>query len=76
VTRVDTAEPAARGMKAKPRAQMQFEPKPPLPEQPMGRPAQPEEVAPALASDADSSFTTGIVLQVPGRRDHPWIAAR
>jgi hypothetical protein len=46
---------------------MQSEPKPPLPEQPMGRPAQPEEVAPALASDADSSFTTGIVLQVTGR---------
>ena len=36
---------------------------------PMGRPAQPEEVAPAyvyLASDADSSFVTGIVLQVMG----------
>ena len=36
---------------------------------PMGRPAQPEEVAPAyvfLASDADSSFITGIVLQVMG----------
>jgi NAD(P)-dependent dehydrogenase (short-subunit alcohol dehydrogenase family) len=36
---------------------------------PMGRPAQPEEVAPAyvfLASDPDSSFITGIVLQVMG----------
>lgn len=36
---------------------------------PMGRPAQPEEVAPAyvfLASDAESSFITGIVLQVMG----------
>lgn len=36
---------------------------------PMGRPAQPEELAPAyvfLASDADSSFITGIVLQVMG----------
>jgi NAD(P)-dependent dehydrogenase (short-subunit alcohol dehydrogenase family) len=36
---------------------------------PMGRPAQPEEVAPAyvfLASDADSSYITGIVLQVMG----------
>jgi NAD(P)-dependent dehydrogenase (short-subunit alcohol dehydrogenase family) len=36
---------------------------------PMGRPAQPEELAPAyvyLASDADSSFVTGIVLQVMG----------
>ncbi len=36
---------------------------------PMQRPAQPEEVAPAyvyLASDADSSYTTGIVLQVMG----------
>jgi NAD(P)-dependent dehydrogenase (short-subunit alcohol dehydrogenase family) len=36
---------------------------------PMGRPAQPEEVAPAyvfLASDADASFITGIVLQVMG----------
>ena len=36
---------------------------------PMKRPAQPEEVAPAyvyLASDADSSYTTGIVLQVMG----------
>ena len=36
---------------------------------PMGRPAQPEEVAPAyvfLASEADSSFVTGIVLQIMG----------
>jgi NAD(P)-dependent dehydrogenase (short-subunit alcohol dehydrogenase family) len=36
---------------------------------PMGRPAQPEEVAPAyvfLASNADSSYITGIVLQVMG----------
>jgi NAD(P)-dependent dehydrogenase (short-subunit alcohol dehydrogenase family) len=36
---------------------------------PMGRPAQPEELAPAyvfLASDADSSFITGTVLQVAG----------
>ena len=36
---------------------------------PMGRPAQPEEVAPAyvfLASEPDSSFITGIVLQVMG----------
>lgn len=36
---------------------------------PMGRPAQPEELAPAyvfLASDADSSFITGIILQVMG----------
>ena len=36
---------------------------------PMGRPAQPEELAPSyvfLASDADSSFITGIVLQVMG----------
>ena len=38
-------------------------------ESPMGRPAQPEELAPSyvfLASDADSSFITGIVLQVMG----------
>jgi NAD(P)-dependent dehydrogenase (short-subunit alcohol dehydrogenase family) len=36
---------------------------------PMGRPAQPEELAPAyvfLASDADASYITGIVLQVMG----------
>jgi len=36
---------------------------------PMGRPAQPEERAPAyvlLASDADSSYITGTVLQVMG----------
>lgn len=36
---------------------------------PMARPAQPEELAPAyvfLASDADSSFITGTVLQVMG----------
>lgn len=36
---------------------------------PMGRPAQPEELAPAyvfLASDADSSYITGIVLPVMG----------
>ena len=36
---------------------------------PIGRPAQPEELAPAyvfLASDADSSYITGIVLQVLG----------
>ncbi len=36
---------------------------------PMGRPAQPEEVAPAyvfLASNADSSYINGIVLQVMG----------
>jgi NAD(P)-dependent dehydrogenase (short-subunit alcohol dehydrogenase family) len=36
---------------------------------PMGRPAQPEELAPAyvfLASDGDSSYITGIVLQVMG----------
>ncbi len=35
----------------------------------MGRPAQPEELAPAyvfLASNADSSYITGIVLQVMG----------
>ena len=36
---------------------------------PMGRPAQPEELAPAyvyLASDADSSYVTGTVMQVMG----------
>jgi NAD(P)-dependent dehydrogenase (short-subunit alcohol dehydrogenase family) len=36
---------------------------------PMGRPAQPEELAPAyvfLASNADSSYITGIVLPVMG----------
>jgi NAD(P)-dependent dehydrogenase (short-subunit alcohol dehydrogenase family) len=36
---------------------------------PIGRAAQPEELAPAyvfLASDADSSYITGIVLQVMG----------
>jgi NAD(P)-dependent dehydrogenase (short-subunit alcohol dehydrogenase family) len=36
---------------------------------PIGRPAQPEEVAPAyvfLASDADSSYITGIVLPIMG----------
>jgi NAD(P)-dependent dehydrogenase (short-subunit alcohol dehydrogenase family) len=36
---------------------------------PMGRPAQPEEIAPAyvfLASNADSSYITGTVLQVMG----------
>jgi NAD(P)-dependent dehydrogenase (short-subunit alcohol dehydrogenase family) len=36
---------------------------------PIGRPAQPEEVAPSyvfLASDADSSYITGVVLQVMG----------
>src|SRR6185437_5199317 len=36
---------------------------------PMGRPAQPEELAPAyvfLASNADSSYITGTVLQVMG----------
>jgi len=36
---------------------------------PMGRPAQPEELAPAnvvLASNADSSYITETVLQVMG----------
>lgn len=36
---------------------------------PMGRPAQPEEIAPAyvfLASNADSSYITGTVLQIMG----------
>jgi NAD(P)-dependent dehydrogenase (short-subunit alcohol dehydrogenase family) len=38
-------------------------------ETPLGRPAQPEEIAPAyvfLASDADSSFITGVVLPALG----------
>ncbi|MGH4035770.1 SDR family oxidoreductase [Actinomycetota bacterium Odt1-20B] len=38
-------------------------------ETPLGRPAQPEEIAPAyvyLASDADSSFTVGEVIAVTG----------
>ncbi|MEV5439356.1 SDR family oxidoreductase [Streptomyces sp. NPDC052682] len=38
-------------------------------ETPLGRPAQPEEIAPAyvfLASDADSSFVTGEVIAVTG----------
>ena len=38
---------------------------------PLGRPAQPEELAPAyvfLASNADSSYITGTVLQVMGGR--------
>lgn len=38
-------------------------------ESPMGRPAQPEELAPAyvfLASEADSSYITGVVLEVTG----------
>lgn len=36
---------------------------------PMGRPAQPEEIAPAfvfMASNADSSFVTGAILPVTG----------
>jgi NAD(P)-dependent dehydrogenase (short-subunit alcohol dehydrogenase family) len=36
---------------------------------PMGRPAQPEEVAPTyvfLASEADSSYITGTIIQVMG----------
>ena len=39
------------------------------PHSPIGRPAQPEELAPAyvfLASNADSSYITGTVLQVMG----------
>jgi NAD(P)-dependent dehydrogenase (short-subunit alcohol dehydrogenase family) len=39
------------------------------PNTPLGRPAQPEEIAPAfvfLASDADSSFITGVVLPALG----------
>jgi NAD(P)-dependent dehydrogenase (short-subunit alcohol dehydrogenase family) len=38
-------------------------------QKPMGRPAQPEELAPAyvfLASEADASYITGTVLQVMG----------
>lgn len=38
-------------------------------DQPIGRPAQPEEIAPAyvfLASDADSSYITGIILPQTG----------
>ncbi|MGW5694348.1 SDR family oxidoreductase [Streptomyces asiaticus] len=38
-------------------------------EAPLGRPAQPEEIAPAyvyLASDADSSYTVGEVIAVMG----------
>ncbi|MFI0773257.1 SDR family oxidoreductase [Streptomyces sp. NPDC021212] len=40
-----------------------------LPEAPLGRPAQPEEVAPAyvyVASDADASHTVGEVITVTG----------
>jgi len=36
---------------------------------PMGRPAQPEEIAPAyvfLASNADSSYITGTILPIMG----------
>jgi NAD(P)-dependent dehydrogenase (short-subunit alcohol dehydrogenase family) len=35
----------------------------------MGRPAQPEEISPVFvffASEADSSYTTGEVLTLPG----------
>ena len=38
---------------------------------PLGRPAQPEEIAPAyvfLASDADSSYITGSVMEIMGGR--------
>lgn len=41
----------------------------PISHVPLGRPAQPEELAPAyvfLASNADSSYITGTVLQVMG----------
>ena len=41
---------------------------------PLGRPAQPEELAPAyvfFASDADSSYITGEVLAVMGGRTTP-----
>ncbi len=54
--------PADRGMK--PEKLEEFGKK-----QPIGRAAQPEEIAPAyvfLASDADSSYVTGIVLQEMG----------
>lgn len=40
---------------------------------PLGRPAQPEELAPSyvfLASDADASYITGIVLDVMGGETH------
>jgi NAD(P)-dependent dehydrogenase (short-subunit alcohol dehydrogenase family) len=54
--------PADDGMTAKDVAQFGAK-------SPMGRPAQPEELAPAyvfLASNADSSYVTGTVLQVMG----------